>query len=87
MENKQISNAVEGKARGRKQMASFKTTEPGIETERAMRKLIEWYRDDQETLPIVNSAIFCHDFLPEYSSISRRAMADWRQIVEAPSCC
>lgn len=44
-------------------MASFKTTEPGIETERAMRKLIEWYRDDQETLPIVKSAIFVYDFL------------------------
>lgn len=60
---KQISNAVEAKHADGSKWLLFKTTEPGIETERAMRKLIEWYRDDQETLPIVKSAIFVYDFL------------------------
>lgn len=60
---KQVSNAVEANhVDGSKQIV-FKTAEPGIETEEAMRQLIEWYQSDQETLPIVKSAIFVYDFL------------------------
>jgi Fic family protein len=60
---KQVSNAVEAThADGTKQIV-FRTAEPGIETEEAMRNLVAWYNSDTETLPIVKSALFVYDFL------------------------
>jgi Fic family protein len=41
----------------------FNTTPPGIETQDAMRGLIEWYRNDNTTPPVIKSAIFVYDFL------------------------
>ncbi len=41
----------------------FNTTPPGIETEDAMRSLIEWYRNDNTTPAIIKSAVFVYDFL------------------------
>lgn len=60
---KQVSNAVEANHTDGSKQIVFKTAEPGIETEEAMRQLIEWYQSDHETLPLVKSAIFVYDFL------------------------
>lgn len=60
---KQVSNAVEASyADGSKQIV-FTTTEPGFETDDAMRKLIKWYHADKETLPIIRNALFVYEFL------------------------
>lgn len=60
---KKHSNAVEANhANGFKQII-FKTAEPGFETENAMKKLMDWYYSDNDTLPIVKIAIFIYDFL------------------------
>lgn len=60
---KQLSNAVQAThPDGAKQLV-FKTTEPGFATEDAMAKLIDWYLNDKETLPIVKIALFVYDFL------------------------
>jgi len=60
---KQISNAVEvSHTDGTKQIL-FKTTEPGIPTEEAMRNLLSWFQSDNKTLPIIKSALFVYDFL------------------------
>ncbi|MEO5910176.1 MAG: Fic family protein [Pelobium sp.] len=60
---KQLSNNVEATfANGAKQIV-FKTAAPGIETEDAMRGLIEWFRKDKETHSLVKSALFCYDFV------------------------
>ena len=60
---KQMSNAVEAiHPDGTKQIV-FKTTEPGLPTDEAMKKLMEWYHSDNDTLPIVKSALFVYDFL------------------------
>ncbi len=60
---KQVSNMVEANHIDGSKQTVFKTAEPGIETEEAMRRLIEWYQSDHETLPLVKSAIFVYDFL------------------------
>jgi hypothetical protein len=41
----------------------FQTTQPGVETEDAMRNLVNWYNSDKEAHSIVRSAIFVYDFL------------------------
>ena len=41
----------------------FNTTPPGIQTEDAMRALIDWYHNDNTTPPLIKSAIFVYDFL------------------------
>jgi Fic family protein len=60
---KQVSNEVGADHPDGTRQTIFKTAEPGIETEEAMRNLISWYNSDQETLPIIKSAIFVYDFL------------------------
>ena len=60
---KQLSNAVEATNPDGSKYIVFRTTEPGVETDDAMRKLIEWYHSDSETHSIVRSAIFIYDFL------------------------
>ena len=60
---KQVSNAVEANHTDGRRQVIFKTSEPGIETEEAMKRLIEWYQSDFDTLPLVKSAIFIYEFL------------------------
>jgi Fic family protein len=60
---KQVSNAVEASlGDGTKQLV-FRTAEPGIETQDAMHRLLEWYEADQDTIPIVKVALFVYEFL------------------------
>jgi len=60
---KQITNEVEATHQDGTKATVFKTTEPGLATEEAMAKLIEWYHADTTTLPIVKVALFVYDFL------------------------
>ncbi len=60
---KQVSNAVEANHPDGTKQIVFKTTEPGLPTEEAMKKLLEWYHSDEDTHPIVKSALFVYDFL------------------------
>ena len=60
---KQVRNAVEASlGDGTKQLV-FRTAEPGIETQDAMHRLLEWYEADQDTIPIVKVALFVYEFL------------------------
>jgi Fic family protein len=62
-EYKQHSNPVEANlADGTKQLL-FHTTEAGIPTQDAMRKLIAWYNSDSEVHPLVKSALFAYEFV------------------------
>ena len=60
---KQVSNAVEANHPDGTKQIIFKTTEPGFPTDEAMKKLLEWYHSDKDTLPIVKTALFVYDFL------------------------
>jgi Fic family protein len=60
---KQHSNVVESTRPDGVKNVVFRTSEPGFETEDAMRKLVEWYHSDKEAHSIVRSAIFVYDFL------------------------
>ncbi|MCE4217903.1 Fic family protein [Aquirufa antheringensis] len=60
---KQVSNSVEANlADGSKQII-FKTSEPGLRTQDDMIRLLEWYRTDKETLPLIKAALFVYEFL------------------------
>ena len=60
---KQHSNAVEANLPDGTKQIIFQTTNAGYETEDAMRKLIEWYKNDNETHPLVKSAVFSYEFV------------------------
>jgi len=60
---KQHSNAVEAKLPDGTRQIIFQTTEPGFPTQDAMRQLIEWYNNDNETHPLVKCALFAYDFV------------------------
>lgn len=60
---KKHSNVVEATRPDGTKHVVFKTTEPGIQTEAAMNTLIDWYKADQETHPIVKCALFSYDFV------------------------
>ncbi|MEQ9591562.1 MAG: Fic family protein [Cyclobacteriaceae bacterium] len=60
---KQLNNSVEATHLDGSKHVVFQTTNPGFETENAMRKLIDWYNADKEVHSIVRSAIFVYDFL------------------------
>jgi Fic family protein len=60
---KQHSNVVEARNADGSKYVIFQTTEPGLDTENAMGKLIEWYRSDTKTPSLIRSAIFVYDFL------------------------
>lgn len=60
---KQQSNAVEANYPDGTKQVLFRTTEPGLPTQEAMKKLLQWHHADDETLPIVKSALFIYDFL------------------------
>lgn len=60
---KQVSNAVEANlADGTKQII-FKTADPGLATQDAMDQLFDWYVTDQDTIPLVKTALFVYEFL------------------------
>ena len=60
---KQHTNAVEATLPDGTKQIIFQTTNAGYETEDAMRNLINWYRTDEETHPLVKSAIFSYEFV------------------------
>lgn len=60
---KQHSNAVEAKYPDEKSQIIFQTTEPGIDTESAMRNLLEWYNEENSIHPLVKCSIFTYEFL------------------------
>lgn len=60
---KRVSNAVEANLPDGSKQLIFQTTEPGLPTQEAMTRLIDWYNNDHETLPIVKDALFVYDFL------------------------
>ncbi|WP_127138026.1 Fic family protein [Flagellimonas oceanensis] len=60
---KQHSNSVEATFPDGSKQIIFETTPPGIETEDAMRALIDWFHNDIETHTLVKTAIFCYEFV------------------------
>lgn len=60
---KQHSNAVEANLPDGTKRIIFKTTEVGYPTQDAMRHLIDWYKNDSETHPLVKCALFAYDFV------------------------
>ena len=60
---KQVSNAVEATYPDGTKQIVFKTAEPGYETEQAMKNLLQWYKTDKETFPIIKTAFFVYEFL------------------------
>jgi len=60
---KQHSNAVEATYPDGTSHIIFRTTEAGFPTSDAMRALVDWYRRDTETHPLVKSAVFVYEFL------------------------
>ena len=60
---KQHSNEVEATLPDGSKQIIFRTTNAGYETEDAMRALIDWYKTDLETHPLVKSAIFSYEFV------------------------
>lgn len=60
---KQHSNAVEANYPDGTKRVIFKTTEAGFPTEDAMRSLIDWYKSEKQTHPLVKCALFCYEFV------------------------
>ena len=60
---KQFSNEVEARTPAGKKQTIFKTTEPGLATEKAMQSLIDWFNADKETHTLIKCALFCYDFI------------------------
>jgi len=60
---KQHSNAVQANYPDGTTQIIFQTTEPGIETESAMKNLIEWYKKENSIHPLVKCSIFTYEFL------------------------
>jgi len=60
---KQHSNNVEAHLPDGSSQIVFKTTPQGVETDDAMRNMIDWYINDNETHPIVKCALFSYEFV------------------------
>lgn len=60
---KQTSNEVEATRPDGSKYTIFKTTEPGLATDDAMRAAVEWYRTDKEAHSLVRAASFIYEFL------------------------
>ena len=60
---KQNSNSVEATNPDGSKTIIFNTTPPGIETENAMRALMDWYNSDNQTPPLLKVATFVYEFL------------------------
>jgi Fic family protein len=59
---KQHSNAAEAKLPDGTRQIIFQTIEAGFPTQDAMRFLIDWYVNDNETHPLVKCALFAYEF-------------------------
>ena len=60
---KLVSNSItEDLPNGARQII-IKRSDPGLQTEEAMLSLINWYNEDQETLPLIKVAVFVYEFL------------------------
>src|SRR5207247_1532194 len=55
---KQHSNSVEATLPDGTKQIIFETTGPGLPTEIAMTNLIQWFKEDQTTHPLVKCAVF-----------------------------
>jgi Fic family protein len=62
-EYKQHSNAVEANFGDGTKQIIFETTAAGLDTENAMRNLVNWYKSDNVTHPLVKCSLFTYDFL------------------------
>jgi Fic family protein len=60
---KQHSNAVEANFPDGTKQIVFQTTKAGFPTEDAIRALIDWYKNDAITHPLVKCALFTYEFL------------------------
>jgi len=60
---KQHSNNVEATLVDGTTQIVFETTPPGFETDDAMRNLMDWYKNDNETHSIIKSAVFSYEFV------------------------
>lgn len=60
---KQHTNSVEASFPDGTKQIIFRTTEAGFPTEDAMGALIEWYKKDKTTHPLVKCALFAYDFV------------------------
>jgi Fic family protein len=60
---KKISNSVDETYPDGRKRTIFRTTEAGYATQDAMNNLIEWYKNDKQTQPIIKIALFVYDFL------------------------
>ena len=60
---KQHTNAVEANFPDGSRQIIFRTTDPGIATEDAMRALIKWYANENEVHPLIKAAAFSYDFV------------------------
>lgn len=60
---KQHINAVEATRPDGSKQTIFETTPAGFKTEEAMRLLIQWWDEDNQTHSLVKCALFCYDFL------------------------
>lgn len=60
---KRHANAVEATLPDGTHQVIFQTTEAGYPTEDAMRQLVDWYSDDNQTHPLVKCALFAYDFV------------------------
>jgi Fic family protein len=60
---KQHSNAVKANYPDGTSQIIFQTTQPGVDTESAMRSLIEWYNKEDSIHPLVKCSVFTYEFL------------------------
>lgn len=60
---KQHTNSVEASFPDGTKQIIFRTTEAGFPTDDAMGTLIEWYKKDKTTHPLVKCALFAYDFV------------------------
>ena len=60
---KQHTNAVEASYPDGTKQIIFQTTEAGFATEDAMRALVDWYKKDKTTHPLVKCALFAYEFV------------------------
>lgn len=60
---KKNNNIIEITHKDGSKQSIFKTTPCGIETERAMQDLINWYNTDREVAPLIKTAAFVYEIL------------------------
>lgn len=60
---KQHVNAVEANFPDGTKKIIFRTTEPGIATNDAMREVLAWYKQEKEVHPLISCAAFVYEFV------------------------